>query len=351
MDDYSDYTIFSFDGRLFHLNRDMISRDTSHPHTFGLDEWWAMRAKHSNWCAGVIVSARAICPRDIIVLEYTMNGLTHRNWFIRSNFKCPSVLVRGAPAGGYILWQLPHPMCMSMIVALEEYQRNMASTGEQEHPLVTNMFYPTCSVFRPEDHDGTGTALCTQVTEWDRQLEILSVRGNDRLGYPLDEGQDVYYENLRRELGMPRGVDVRAVISYARPNRFQPKGSGCFNELADDMAELVIGTVTNSLIEGSKRTDTMALLMLRRVDKRFKREVDKIAIRWAKDKYDQMDKSLHSLRVEPLQKIGQSLRDSGICVCFPYTSWTENQRAKRDGRAEKPVTFAMFLEWKQGKLR
>ena len=106
------YTVYAFDGRLFHLNRDMISRDESHPIPFDLSAWWGcpskLTAKHSNWCAGAIVQQTypGICPRDIIVLEYTMNGLTHRNWFLRSIFKWTK---RGGAAIRNVIEHLSYP--------------------------------------------------------------------------------------------------------------------------------------------------------------------------------------------------------------------------------------------------
>ena len=39
MTDYY-YTVYAFDGRLFHLNGDMISRDQSLPINFDLAAWW-----------------------------------------------------------------------------------------------------------------------------------------------------------------------------------------------------------------------------------------------------------------------------------------------------------------------
>ena len=67
---HSEYCVLSFDGNLFHLNQDMISRDFSSTVYFDADEWLNLFDQHSNWGGGAVVSAKSFAADDIVVIEY-----------------------------------------------------------------------------------------------------------------------------------------------------------------------------------------------------------------------------------------------------------------------------------------
>lgn len=321
------YFVFGQDGQLFHLDQMMIVRDLDSRVQFDLDEWTDLQPLQGTFSGAVVATSKSFGADDVIVLEYQTECGIQRNWFLRCQFEWSATPGHVPKVGACMLWQIPHPACMGMILTIKDHQEKF---GENEpHELVNpNDCYPTCSVFRPEDHVGNGTKPVTKLLQWPRQVAVMSMVPNNALAYP--NGQ--------------KTQPVLKELSCARPMCFRRKPCDFFEKLSDDVTLMILENITSTLV---KRPDGKRdLLNLRLVNKTFKQEVDAAAVSWTRDTYDEMVESIHSGSVSKLQTIGRTLNDAGVCACTAYKTWVEQEWAKQSDQTPKPITFKTFLRWK-----
>ena len=318
------YMIFCKHGNVYTIDPALIERDHSSPIKFCSDEWAAAMQDRLHWSAAAIVHRRAICPRDIVVLTYSDDGESKCSWFVRCAFENKGLQTF---VGDKFLWQLPHSACMSMMVALEEYQRNMASTNEPEHELV-KFFRATSNIFEPEKYDGDLTRKQLKMTNWTQQLTLMSI-------YPT--AQPAVYQMVQEKPEQ---------LTLARRFKRTPQ-SNFLNDIADDMSDLIIDVTIKNLLESPDRKDLQSLLHLRLVSKRFKDAVDRNAVTITKQAYSRLHSSLNSMEIRQVQDTGIFLMKSGFSVANAYASWTRRQWAERDKKPVDPITFGTFLGWRR----
>ena len=331
----SDYLVFSQNGNLYRVGQELVSYDLSEPFHFSYEEWSDILMGYQNFGAGVLVTKRGVSPRDIVVLEYTKDDKIHRNWFVRVEFQWAHTYCGPHKCGERFLWQIPHPACMSMVVALKDHQRRFAS--ETPTLIDKTTCFPTSTIFAPEDHENTGcTGLITTTTSWRVQLALICFRHSPLPTYPNKD--------------LPK---IQS-LSFARPKRCQNDGK-FFQTLADDLSDMILEKVAESLVQGGK-SGTLALMNLRRVNRAFRDRIDDVALTWANDTYQTLDKTLNEGNVKELQSLGQTLLKGGVNPCTIYGRWTKKQWDKEDAEAaevpeqieykEPPLTMATFVQWK-----
>lgn len=335
----SDYLVLSHNGNLYRVGQELVSHDYSEPLHFDYDEWSDILMQYKQFGAGVLITKRGISPKDIVVIEYYKHGKVQRNWFLRMEFSWSKGIGSGHKCGDRFLWQIPHPACMSMVVALKDHQRRFAS---QTPTLIDKTTcFPTSTIFEPEAHENTEcTGLITTTTSWKFQLALMCFRHSPLPTYPNNDLGRIKTNSL----------------SFARPKRFQSKGCKFFQSIADDLSDMILEKVAESLVRGGRGADTLALMSLRRVNRAFRDKIDGAALAWAEDAYQTLDETLHGGCVKKLQDVGQSLMQAGVNPCTMYNRWTKREWEREDAEAaendeqseyeEPPITMATFVHWK-----
>ena len=368
----SDYLVLTSRGELYRVGQELVAYDFSEALTILGQDLWKMLQEEGP-VASSVLNKTTIGPRDIVVLEYTKEGHTRRNWFIRVQFSGPT----SAPmhyVGERFLWPLSHQAAMRMVVALKDHRRQF----HRSHPNIQltlpahidpDVGYPTSDVFDPEDHVGTGyTANIPITTSWKNQLSLLCWgRGPPPPPEPLEErarAMAARWAAPRNKKPPPQ--KTRAVAprppspSWARPANLRAKRTKMWHWLPDDVVCMILDQVAQTLIHSPAQRDLKTLVKLRRVNKRFKATLEREAVAWTQGTLTTLDAALQSGRVHALQALGRSLIQRGVNPCLPYASWTGQQWGREDAHASvlgpgavpfvpRPVTLSTFLEWKRGR--
>jgi len=278
-----------------------FDRDRNCPVWVTSDRWRALSDVHNAFTAASLLNNMSIRPENIVVISQVNPLNPHGpplrcHWFVRLAVDGNSTYYE-EPFGCNYLWQLPYEVCRHIVNEIKVYAVQHNLVTHEISPLARGL-KPTCQRFNPKEW-----AQVEPVEKVSSYFDCMFAMAVKPCRGPVPfrgENEIVLSQSLHRHSTMQ--------TSENSPLRFEGEGA-----LPDDAIQSILEHAIDSWLPRKSWSSFRALLVLRRLNKAFRDDVNRLAAAFFCEMEDAVRDGLRARTPEALMKSRDILSRNNIC--------------------------------------